>query len=138
MAGYNLDLHAAKKPVECDCLRLGENARQDQKRISENIYNERKRQNLSQDDLAKKAGLGLSTLRRIENYESCSLEKLSRIATALNISVAELVGSPKDENEFIAIALIMHNGKLHIVDNKSEVDAFLKTVKEWLCGPESK
>lgn len=56
--------------------------------------------NWSGSDLALKAGVGLSTIRRIEAYdgllESASIKVLRSIQNALEASGVEFIGSPDD------------------------------------------
>lgn len=60
-------------------------------KIYEIIYKltqERKKQNLSQDDLATKSGLSKNTISRIETFVSTpSLSALIQIAHALNLDI---------------------------------------------------
>jgi len=56
------------------------------------IMNARKDARLSQKDLAEKAGLGLSSLRRYESGERIPrLSELENISTALNVDLVSLV-----------------------------------------------
>jgi transcriptional regulator with XRE-family HTH domain len=45
----------------------------------------RRRQKITQDELAVKAGVGVATIRRFEKTGNASLENVLRIATALNV-----------------------------------------------------
>jgi len=54
-------------------------------------------QNLSQQELAKKAGVGQSTIHYIESgVKSPTFKVLEKLAAALGVSVAELIEKPKD------------------------------------------
>lgn len=51
--------------------------------IGERIQRERLNQNMTQDDLAKRAGIGVRTLRSLENGEKSTVETLIRALRAL-------------------------------------------------------
>ncbi len=54
---------------------------------------------MSQDKLAKKAGVSRSTIQAIEGGKSIGLDKLLRIAKALEVNPADLLLSEKDKKE---------------------------------------
>ncbi|MDH7577144.1 MAG: helix-turn-helix transcriptional regulator [Bacillota bacterium] len=57
------------------------------------LKNLRMEQNLSQQELAKRAGLGQSTIHYIETgYKSPTLKVLRKLAAALGVTVSELIG----------------------------------------------
>ena len=62
--------------------------------LSKNIKQLRKRHNLSQEQLAQKAGITYSTLIKIESgaNKNPTLETLTKIANAFKIKIDELVG----------------------------------------------
>lgn len=60
--------------------------------IGNSIKKSRKLQNLSQEEVALRAGLGLSYYGRVERGQhNTSILNLLRIAVALNVEVSELV-----------------------------------------------
>ena len=61
--------------------------------LSENIKNLRKKHDLSQEQLAQKAGITYSTLIKIESglNKNPTLETLTKIASAFNIKIDKLV-----------------------------------------------
>jgi len=62
------------------------------KQIAEQIMSKRQENEMSQDALAKKAGIDRKTINRIENgHFSPSVETLIRIANALNTHPKELL-----------------------------------------------
>ncbi len=61
-------------------------------RLSSNLFEFRNTLELSQDNLARMAGLDRKTVNRIENgHFSPSLETITRLASALNCTVIKLV-----------------------------------------------
>ena len=62
--------------------------------LSANIKKLRKQHHLSQEKLAKKAGITYSTLIKIESGQNKNptLETLTKIASAFKIKIDELVG----------------------------------------------
>jgi len=62
--------------------------------ISKNVKNLRKKTGLSQDQMARKANMPLSTYLKVENgvTPNPSIQTLLNIAEALEISLDELVG----------------------------------------------
>ncbi len=62
--------------------------------ISKNVKNQRKKTGLSQDQMARKANMSLSTYLKVENgvTPNPSIQTLVTIAEALDISLDELVG----------------------------------------------
>ena len=65
--------------------------------LAENI--KRLRGRLTQKELAKKAGIGKSTVNAIEQGRAISLEKLLKIAKALDVHPSDLFISEKDRKE---------------------------------------
>jgi len=65
--------------------------------IADNI--KRLRGRMSQKELAKKAGIGKSTVNAIEQGRAISLEKLLKIAAALNVHPGDLFLSEEDKTE---------------------------------------
>lgn len=67
----------------------------DMKLFGENIRHVRKIKGLTQEELAKKAGMSTMSIRRYENGERIiKLDALKRIATALNIPYWDLIPDP--------------------------------------------
>jgi transcriptional regulator with XRE-family HTH domain len=62
--------------------------------LAQNIKKLRKQHNLSQEDLAKKAGITYSTLIKIESgvNKNPTLDTMRRIADALEFSIDDLIG----------------------------------------------
>ncbi len=62
--------------------------------LSANIKKLRKKRHLSQEELAKEAGITYSTLIKIESglNKNPTLETLTKIANAFKIKIDELVG----------------------------------------------
>jgi len=65
--------------------------------IANNI--KRLRGRMSQKDLAKKAGIGKSTVNAIEQGRPISLEKLLKIAETLGVHPGDLLLSEEDKTE---------------------------------------
>jgi transcriptional regulator with XRE-family HTH domain len=66
-------------------------------RIAKNIRKHRKVVGLSQENLAKVAGISRTHLGRIENSRhSLSLDTLARIAVAVGVDIVELLRPPSD------------------------------------------
>lgn len=65
--------------------------------LSQNIKKHRKKHKLSQEELAKKAGITYSTLIKIETgaNDNPTIKTLSKIAEALEVSIDELVRGSK-------------------------------------------
>ena len=63
------------------------------KNIGKQIKNVRKKKEWSQEDLARKADIPLSTIAKIEVgiIKNPSIEKIAKIASALGVSVDELL-----------------------------------------------
>lgn len=65
--------------------------------VGENIKKKRLSQNLSQNRLAKNAGIAQATLSAIEsNTKSPAVDTVEKLAAALDCSVAELLGEVQD------------------------------------------
>ena len=64
--------------------------------LLEEIRRERKRQGLSQEQLAKSSGLSRYSIINYENgHRDPRVKDLKKIAKALNVSLAELIGQEK-------------------------------------------
>jgi len=68
--------------------------------LEENIKKLRKRLNLSQEDLATRAGITYSTLTKVENGSNSNptLATVKKIADAFNIPIDDLVGRVPGKN----------------------------------------
>jgi len=62
--------------------------------LAANVKKQRKKYHLSQEELAKQAGITYSTLIKIESglNKNPTLETLTKIASAFKIKIDELVG----------------------------------------------
>jgi len=62
--------------------------------LAQNVKQLRKKHNLSQEDLAKKAGITYSTLIKIESgaNKNPTLDTLKKISLAFNKTIDELIG----------------------------------------------
>ncbi len=62
--------------------------------LSQNIKKLRKKHKLSQEELAKKAGITYSTLIKIESgaNDNPTIKTLKRIADALNVTIDTVIG----------------------------------------------
>jgi len=67
--------------------------------IGGNIIRFRTGGGMSQEDLAKKSGVGRSTIQSMERGEPCTVTHLIKIAEALGVNPADLFLSPKDHKE---------------------------------------
>jgi transcriptional regulator with XRE-family HTH domain len=54
--------------------------------LGQRLHTQRLAQNLSQAELAARAGVGLATLKRLEQSGACSMEALIRVAQALGLA----------------------------------------------------
>ncbi len=63
--------------------------------LSKNIKKLRKQHNLSQEELAKKAGITYSTLIKIESgaNKNPTIKTLMKIATALDVGIDKLIST---------------------------------------------
>jgi transcriptional regulator with XRE-family HTH domain len=55
----------------------------------------RRRRLLTQEDLARLAGVGKSTISRAEKGRAIRVSTLKRLAAALEVSAGELMGEPR-------------------------------------------
>lgn len=109
----NESLDSEKKLYENECL--------ESKRIGERIMEKRKSLNMTQVEVAKRAGISQSALSDIEKLtKNPSISTIELLASALSCSVAELLGDPgasasattPDESELLALyRLLNFNGK---------------------------
>lgn len=67
--------------------------------IGGNIIRLRTGLNMSQEQFSIKAGIGKSTLQRMEKGDKCTLNNLLKIAHALDINPADLFLTRKDREE---------------------------------------
>ena len=86
------------------------------KNLSQRVKELRKNKGLSQEELAKTAGLSLRTIQRVENRETEPTgDTLKRIATALNSTPAELLNWTKNT---LKATIKTKNEYLHIFEDK--------------------
>lgn len=86
------------------------------KNLSQRVKELRKNKGLSQEELAKTAGLSLRTIQRVENKETEPTgDTLKRIATALNSTPAELINWTEDT---LKKTIKTKNEYLHIFEDK--------------------
>jgi transcriptional regulator with XRE-family HTH domain len=65
-----------------------------QREVSEKLVELRKNQGLTQNQLSEMAGIDRKTINRIENgHFSPSVDTLTRLALALQVSIGDLLGS---------------------------------------------
>jgi len=70
----------------------------EKEKLAQRVKDLRKRQGLSQDDLAKESGLSLRTIQRVENGETEPTgETLKRISSGLDVTPNELVCRDSDK-----------------------------------------
>jgi transcriptional regulator with XRE-family HTH domain len=75
--------------------------------LADNIRRLREARNLSQQQIAKLSGIPRPTWASLETGSANpTLAVLSKAANALNVSIEELVGSPRSEFEFISAAKV--------------------------------
>lgn len=84
--------------------------------LSQRVKELRKEKGLSQEELAKTAGLSLRTIQRVENQEAEPTgDTLKRIATALDSTPAELLNWTKDT---LKATVKTKNEYLHIFEDR--------------------
>ena len=70
----------------------------EKEKLAQRVKDLRKRQGLSQDDLAKESGLSLRTIQRVENGETEPTgETLKRISSGLDVTPNELICRDSDK-----------------------------------------
>ncbi len=80
--------------------------------VGERIYQLRKGNGLSQDELAERAGIDRTYIGPIENgKQNPSLEVLFKISTALNVSISDLFRFPGDGIEKVEEAAVLYEVK---------------------------
>jgi len=67
--------------------------------VGGNIIRLRTGGGMSQEELAKKSGVGRSTIQSMERGEPCTVTHLYKIAEALDVSPADLFLTHKDREE---------------------------------------
>jgi transcriptional regulator with XRE-family HTH domain len=67
--------------------------------IGDNIFRKRGLKKMTQDELAKAAGVSLSTVRGAETGLGCQLEKLIKIAEALGCNAGDLFITDAEHKE---------------------------------------
>jgi transcriptional regulator with XRE-family HTH domain len=90
----------------------------DNQNLAQSVKELRKRKSLSQDELAKNAGLSLRTVQRVENGETIpTAETLKRLALVLEVSPAELIEFSSEKEEPKIILKTKHE-YVHFFDSK--------------------
>lgn len=102
--------------------------------IHKNIYNFRKKQNMTMEELGKRIGVSKQTISRYENGEISSIpyDKIILLAEALNCNPAELMGwsVPETKNDAVNQA----NKELEFEDlfsalNESDQEEIIELMK---------
>ena len=103
-------------------------ANQLQKYIAERIRECRKEQNLSQEQLSNKAGLGVKAIQNIENMKyDFKIHTLEKVLTALGITVEDFFNFPLSDNTIPITTLtdnisdLPHTKKLKIISLFNEI-----------------
>ena len=101
-------------------------ANQLQKYIAERIRECRKEQNLSQEQLSNKAGLGVKAIQNIENMKY-DFKILEKVLTALGLTVEDFFNFPLSDNSIPITTLtenisdLPHTKKLKIISLFNEI-----------------
>ena len=103
-------------------------ANQLQKYIAERIRECRKEQNLSQEQLSNKAGLGVKAIQNIENMKyDFKIHTLEKVLTALGMTVEDFFNFPLSDNTIPITTLtdnisdLPHTKKLKIISLFNEI-----------------
>lgn len=103
-------------------------ANQLQKYIAERIRECRKEQNLSQEQLSNKAGLGVKAIQNIENMKyDFKILTLEKVLTALGMTVEDFFNFPLSDNSVPITTLtenisdLPHTKKLKIISLFNEI-----------------
>lgn len=95
--------------------------------LGQNIRTERKRQSLTQEQLAEKSGISENYLGKIERAETTpSLETVAGIAAALGVTVDQLIYGVRQSPEHQLIATMIEVNGLDEDDKRRFVD-FIST-----------
>jgi len=87
--------------------------------LSQKVKELRKAKGLSQEELAKKSGLSLRTIQRVENGETEPAgETLKRISAALDVVIDELIDRGDISGEALRKTIKINKEYLHIFDDK--------------------
>lgn len=99
-------------------------------RMAENMRRLRKIRHLTQEDLADRTGLHPYSIGLIERkVKAPSLRSVEKIARALNVSVAELVGKSTMDNVRVREAGEKEIARILKPLNEKEIDALLSVLK---------
>lgn len=101
--------------------------------IGERIRNRRKELNMSQDELAKKAGYkSRSSINKIELSRDLPLKKITKVAAALDITPTELCGW-KETSEEVRMDHVIetNNTTTNIEYDSAEVKEALKFYEQY-------
>lgn len=99
----------------------------DMKIVGENIRKERRRQLLTIEQLAEKAGITDNFLGKVERGDSMpSFPTMDSIACALNVSIDQLKGNSESTSEYQFITTLMEVNGL-TPENKEKFIDFIST-----------
>lgn len=102
----------------------------DMKEIGENIRVERKRQLLTMEQLAEKAGITENFLGKIERGEGMpSLVTMDSIACALNVSIDALKGNAGHDTEHKFISSLIEINELSSENRERFIDFICTNIK---------
>ena len=102
----------------------------DMKILGENIRKERKKQMLTIEKLAEKAGITDNFLGKIERGDSIpSLQTIDSIACSLNVSIDFLKGNKEYTTEYNFINSIMEMNKLSDTNKDKFIDFISTNIK---------
>ena len=89
---------------------------------------------ITQEAVARKAGVGLRTLRRMEAGKSPSLESFLRIALALDVAGALLDAMPPRDESFRQPSMTTHPRRSPPIRRPSERSRLGWSGHPWTCG----
>lgn len=75
----------------------------DRLKIAKTVRSHRARLGISQNELAKRAKIGIATLKRIEGGQGGSLETLAAVAKALGVEMGDLLEVPMGRTSIQAL-----------------------------------
>ena len=98
--------------------------------MGQNIRTERKRQSMTQEQLAERAGISENYLGKIERAETTpSLETAVSIAASLGVTVDQMLYGAEQSPEYQLIASMMQVNKLDEDGKRRFVDFLSSTVR---------
>ncbi len=95
------------------------------------VYELRKKQGLTLEQLSKKSGIGKSTINRFENGESkmLSIEKMTRLADALGVTIDELFKEKKTTHIAVKSSDYPDKAKEEYIEELEKVLSTIETYK---------